>query len=57
MDLIFRLNIEDEWCDCSVFSELVTYLRQELPFVFLEVVIVGLNQHTVILKFLNITVV
>lgn len=44
----------DVWCDCLVFSELVTYLRQELTFVFLEVVIVGLNQHTVILKFLNI---
>lgn len=40
-------------CDVQPF-ELVTYLRQKLPFVFCEVVIVGLNQHTVILKFLNI---
>lgn len=40
-------------CDVQHF-DLVTYLRQKLPFVFCEVVIVGVNQHTVILKYLKI---
>lgn len=41
MDLILRVNVKGEWCDYSVFSESVPYLRQEMLFVFPEVVTVG----------------
>lgn len=41
MDLILRVNVEGEWCDYSVFSESVPYLRQEVIFVFPEEVTVG----------------